>query len=168
MPRITKCITIVVGGVSVGVGLFLAALVSSAAAGADPAVPAAPSLPGVVDQVIGSSGAFPQLLQSTAAALAGTPAQTPDVTLPGITPPAVPAGPAAVPGLPGPGNLASVLGIPLPNFGPSAPSVPVVTAPSAPMVPGLVVPTAPLPAAALPAAAVASPSVAAALIPGLP
>lgn len=167
MSRIRNCFTAAAGAAA---GLFLAALASSATASAD-TVPLNPGLPGVFEQVIASSASLPQqLLQTTASALSGTtlapaaaPAQAPLATATFNVPPTqsatTPASPAALPGLAGfPANLSSVLPIPMPNFGGTAP----VTAASTSMIPGAFLPTAP----AAPVTAVTPMEVM--LIPGLP
>lgn len=94
-------------------GLILGALATSTAAAADPApanpVPAdpAPALPGLVDQVVGASGSFPQqLLQSTNSTLTGAPVSGPQTGIPIV---GTSAGSPNLPGLPGPGELAGVL-----------------------------------------------------------
>jgi hypothetical protein len=140
MSRIKICTTYAAG---VAAGLFLGALASSATAAADTATPANPGLPALVEQVITSPSSIgQQLLQTTSSALGGAPVKpaTPPpvasatVNLPGspagVLPgaPGAPVGAPSVPGLSLPGNLASVLSLPLPNFGGTAPTF---TAPSA-------------------------------------
>lgn len=158
MSRIKKTLTV---GAGAAAGLFMTALASSAAAGADPAGPIIPGLPGVVDQVIASSANLPQqLLQTTASALTGSPLTSPapagpapiataTINLPqtpaGLTPGAVPAtGASTLPGLTGPLNLSSVLPFPLPNLGGTG-AVPTGTTITTPALnlPGAFLPSAP-------------------------
>lgn len=156
MSRIRNCITVAAGAAA---GLFLTALASSATANAD-TVPINPGLPGVFEQVVASSTAIPQLLQTTASALSGsaltpaaTPAQAPIATATFNVPPtqnaATPASAAGLSGLSGfPGNLSSMLPFPMPNFGGTAPAAaptafaPAGYLPSASMAP--VAPVAPM------------------------
>ncbi len=152
MSRIRNC-TVTAG---VAAGLFLTAVVSSAAATADIAAPS-PGLPGLLEQAIASSAAIPQqLLQTTASTLAGPSLAPPTAQTPGsiasatINLPPAPAatGPGAgnpasgsgLPGFPMPSNLSSVLPFPLPNLGGSAP---VAAAPAA-VAPGAFLPSAPV------------------------
>lgn len=165
MSRIRNCLTVAAGAAA---GLFVAALASSATAGAD-TVPINPGLPGVFEQVVASSTSIPQqLLQSTASALSGTalappaaPAQAPLATASFNVPPTSSAmtQPAPATGLPGlsnlPASLSSVLPFPMPNFGGTSPVA--------------VAPTAFAPSGYLPAAPVASVApMEVMLIPGLP
>ena len=168
MSRIKGFLTVTAGAAA---GLFLTALASGATANADTA-PINPGLPGMFEQVVASSAAIPQLLQSTASALTGAPltqtAATPQAPIATATlnmpqapsTAASPAGAAAT-GLPGfPGNLSSMLPFPLPNLGGTAPVAPAPTVLS----PAAAIPSAMLPPITMtpvdPAAVV--------LIPGLP
>jgi hypothetical protein len=149
MSRIRNGITFTAGAVA---GLFLAALASSATATADTGTPTIPGLPGLVEQVITSPASIPQqLLQTTTAALTGAPMTpaTPPIASATVSLPQAPAalaptggtaaGLPAMPGLPVPTNLTSVLPFPMPNFGGTTASI---AAPSATL-PGAFLPSAP-------------------------
>ncbi|HET9876205.1 MAG TPA: hypothetical protein VFQ37_10625 [Mycobacterium sp.] len=160
MSRIRTGITVTAGAAA---GLFLATLASSATATADTAIPVNPGLPGVVEQMLASSAGIPQLLQTATSALTGAPLAPAASPAPAPIATAtlnMPQTPAAqgTPGAPVPGNLASVLPFPLPNFGGTAPTA---AAPSVTL-PGAFLPS-------VPAAAPAQPALAPGLlIPGLP